>query len=697
VVAGIVPPFEITEPVATRPRCKNYVATKQPFFGETHLHTGLSFDASIRFVETRPRDAYNFAQKKGTLTLPNPLGVQNVVVQIDRPLDWGAVTDHSEHFGEMGICKDFLGANAKGRYSFECQMLNGFYWQPENVPNPAAQRNAASNAFNVLVLPNNGPSSLNSRLPLCNENPAECDSAELAVWEEMQAAAEEAYDRTPECSFTSFNAYEVTSTPSGTNWHRNVIFRNNKVIKKPITAIDMAVKENTDPSTITPHFYPRPLPEKLWEGLKNDCLNGGNTVNSDSTRCDVLTIPHNSNLGGGNGTVPPLFFEPVDQKNAATRAAMEPLVEIYQDKGSSECRFDPRFKSGTQTSDELCNFELLDTNNVLSAVGSGNGSQAVLKPSDFNRNSYVRNVWKNGLQLAQRKFNGVNPFKMGVVSGADSHTGALGWHPENKEWPGHLGIEDAIPTRSSSTIQNSSGGFSVTWSEENSRDSIFAALQRKETYGTSGTRPVVRFFGGWNFPKNLCSTDFVKYGYEKGVPMGGDLPTKPHGKSKGPTFVAAAWKDNFINTPLQQIDVIKGWIDKHNISHEEVFTIAGQKTKSRGVNNQCEATTSGAAELCTVWQDPNFNASQRAFYYVRVLETPVCRYTTLMCQDNYGLNPLLPDQCNKKLASLAASKNPLNKSKASNGAACCSNETTSTFVQPVIQERAWTSPIWYTP
>jgi hypothetical protein len=261
-----------------------------------------------------------------------------------------------------------------------------------------------------------------------------------------------------------------------------------------------------------------------------------------------------------------------------------------------------------------------------------------------------------------------------------------------------MGIDDAIPTRSSSTIQNSSGGFSVAWSEENTRDSIFSALKRKETYGTSGTRPVVRFFGGWNFPKNLCKSEFVTYGYKNGVPMGGDLSAQPsYTNSRGPTFIAAAWKDNFINTPLQQIDIIKGWIDVHNITHEEVFTIAGKKKTTLGVNKQCEATTTGPAELCAVWQDPDFNAAERAFYYVRVLETPVCRYSTLMCQANYGLNPLIPSECNKQLATLAASKNPLDQSKASNGAACCSNETTSTFLQPVIQERAWTSPIWYTP
>lgn len=697
--AEIVPPFEITEPVATRPRCHNYAQYRQPFFGETHLHTGLSFDASLRFVETRPRDAYRFAKKQGSLTLPDPVGLQTRKVVIDRPLDWGAVTDHSEHFGEIGICKDFMGTNAIGRYSLECQLLNGFYWQFSGIPNAQTQRGLASYAFQIVTLPNLGPSSENSRLPLCNENPAECDSAELRVWDEMQAAAEEAYDRTSTCSFTSFNAYEVSSTPSGTNWHRNVIFRNDRVINRPITAIDMAAVKNNDPNKTNPKYYPRPLPAKLWQGLKNDCLNGGNTTAGKATRCDVLTIPHNSNLGGGIGTVPPLFFTPYSRENAATRAFFEPLVEIYQDKGSSECRWDPRFKAGTGTTDEFCSFELLDTNSLLTA-SIGTTSSGTLPPSSYNSNSYVRNVWKNGLLLAEQ-FDGVNPFKMGVVAAADTHTGALGWHPENENWPGHLGIEDAIPTRSVSTIQNSSGGYSVAWAEENSRDAIFSALKRKETYGTSGTRPVVRFFGGWNFPYNLCAQNFVPTGYATGVPMGGDLPVKPT-NAIAPRFIAAAWMDNFIKTPLQQIQIVKGWVDARKKPQEKVYFLAGNDASASstgaGVDTQCQTTTKGFPLLCAVWQDPDFDASQRAFYYVRVLETPVCRYSTLWCQKKFGLNPLDSNQCTTRLKTLLTSTNPLDQAKASNGAACCNNETSqSGIVQPVIQERAWTSPIWYTP
>src|SRR5262249_42933020 len=203
-------------------------------------------------------------------------------------------------------------------------------------------------------------------------------------------------------------------------------------------------------------------------------------------------------------------------------------------------------------------------------------------PQDFNERAYVRNVWKDGLLQAQTKWNGVNPFKMGVVASSDSHTGVMGWHPENEDWPGHLGVDDAYPVQQSTTIQNSSGGHSVVWAEENSRDSVFEALKRKETYGTSGTRPIVRFFGGWTFDQGLCSTNFVPTGYAQGVPMGGDLPPRPNSKKASPTFIVAAWKDDFINTNLQQIQIIKGWVTAQGQEMEMVYPLAGDIKPGNG-------------------------------------------------------------------------------------------------------------------
>ncbi len=775
--------FEVTEE-EDRPRCAHFDPCRQPFFGTTHLHTGLSFDASIRFVDfasgNDPRGAYQFAQGKGPITLPNIIGLQGVTFPdlnlppdlrtpvIDRPLDWGGVTDHSEHFGEMGICKNFLTdpdfPNPPGRFSMDCRMINGFYWQPEGEPpgTPFSspinllQRTLASNAFTQLTEMNLGPMSMMTRMPVCINNPAECNSAELAVWEEHQVAAEENYDRTSECTFTTFNAYENTSTPAGTNWHRNVFFRNDRVVKQPVTAIDMGVRVNESPTSggpagvgeppsyigsivpVDPDVFPvppgefvtQPLPERFWNKLERECTLGENITEGKALRCEFLAIPHNSNLGGGVGLVPPLFFTPFNEEDARRRQQFEPLVEIYQDKGSSECRWDPRFNEQVgltrgDKKDEFCNFELLDTTSLTAAsgVGTSEGSGQAVPPSAFNERAFVRNVWKDGLKLADEEFNGVNPFKMGVVASSGSHTGVMGWHPENEKWPGHLGIDDAVPVQRGSTIQNSSGGHSVVWAEENSRDSIFEALKRKETYGTSGTRIVLRFFGGWTFDDSLCSTNFVPEGYAQGVPMGGDLPPRPAGasertraggnsssrswrstKTRGtakPRFIVAAWMDDFIGTPLQQIQIIKGWVDASGNTHEEVISIAGEKgvpnNPQAGVDkNSCELKGSGFDSLCAVWEDPDFDPNERAFYYARAIERPVCRYSTLWCQKAFGLNPLNPAQCRKDLEKLKAGSAE-DQLKANFAASCCSNETTAPIVQTAIQERAWSSPIWYTP
>lgn len=680
--AGTAFAFQRTE---TREPCKNYDALRQPFFGETHLHTGLSFDASIRFVPTTPKDAYRFAQG-GRVRGVGPNGFRTRIYQQDRPLDFAAVTDHSEQFGEMGVCTDIT--KPAGYFSYECQLLRGFWWQPGIFPG-AVQRNLANSFFNLAALPNNGPSSLNTHMPVCVNGEADCVASEQRVWDEMQQAAEDAYDRSSECTFTSFVAYEMTSTPSGVNWHRNVIFRNDRVVPRPITAIDLAQQPNTDPNNVPPRQIVRGGPDiqKLWQGLRANCLDAGNG-------CDVLTIPHNSNLSGGlpggqgaQQIIPPMFFDPTNEAFAQERQFFEPLVEIYQDKGSSECRWDPRFQTGVNTTDENCDFELLDSQGVLAAAGatSGGGASA---PSTYNERMYVRNILKDGLLLGEQL--GTNPFKLGVIAATDSHNGNPGFNVEDERFKGHLGIEDAIPVQSATNIQNGSGGVAVAWAEENSRDAIFEALKRKETYGTSGTRPTVRFFGGWDFTPADCQTNFVPKGYAQGVPMGGDLPPRPQKPRRAPTFIAAAWMDDYIGTPLQQVQIVKGWVEGRT-TKEQVYTVAGNPNNHATVDEQCNRVGEGAGALCAVWQDPDFNPRQSAFYYVRVLENPVCRYSTLVCQKDYGINPLKsPENCQKQLANASAQVQAA-------AAMCCSNQTTNPIVQPVIQERAWTSPIWYTP
>ncbi len=735
---GSDPPFEVTE---DRVRCKHYDRErKHAFFGTTHLHTGLSFDASIRFVDyasgNSPLGAYRFAQQKDNIQLPDPTGRQLPIPfrtpWIDRPLDWGAVTDHSEHFGEMGFCKDFLegpdGKPIPERLSLECRLINGFFYEPGHAPNPLLGRTIASNAFTSLTIMNDGALSKNTSLPVCENNPKLCERAQMKVWEEIRNAAEQEYDRSEHCKFTTFIAYENTSTPLLNNWHRNVIFRNDVVVKKPVTALDMAVRVNESPTTggpkgvgepidtlgtvvpADPRLWPvpadikvnHPLPQPFWNKLEADCWKGLNVTDGKASRCDFLTIPHNSNLGGGSENFPPLFLEPYNVEDAKRHALMEPLVEIYQDKGSSECRYDPRYLAGTDTIDEFCAFEILDGKTLGSASGVGSGGDEGPEPPDtWGDRAYVRNVWKDGLRYASEPgHQGVNPFKMGVVAASDSHTGVMGWHPENEQWPGHLGIDDAYPTSRPETIQNSTGGHTVVWAEENSRDSIFHALKNKETYGTSGTRPLVRFFGGWNFDEDLCKEDFIPIGYSDGVPMGGDLPQRT---GRAPRFVAAAWKDDFIKTNLQQIQIVKGWVTDDLETHERVYTVAGDPGHPLNPERNLDPDTCqpkdgvGYKHLCKVWEDPDFDPDVRAFYYVRVLEEPVCRYSTLWCRNiDPELDPLDIDQCKKTLANLQDGSAE-EKLKAAQGAQCCSNQTSVPFVQPVIQERAWTSPIWYTP
>lgn len=751
------PPFEVTEDPGDRPRCNHYTPQRQALFGTTHLHTGLSFDASIRFVDyangNDPRGAYLFAQGRAPISIPEPSGLQprrrascgdpatgpadggpSRTPCIDEPLHWGAVTDHSEHFGVMGFCKGFLGKDLPASLSMECQMINGLFYEPLRALNPALGKSLASNAFTQLTIMNDGAISKNTNLPVCDNNPELCAKAELEVWGEIQKAAEEAYDRSSECRFTSFVGYENTSTPLLNNWHRNVIFRNDRVVMRPVNAIDMAVVPNTVPASEPintlaavvpdePRVWPvppktpvnHPLPQPFWNKLEEDCTKGRNVTPGKARRCDFITIPHNSNLGGGvvqggKTIFPPLFMDPYNVADAKRHLEMEPLVEIYQDKGASECRYDPRFLSGTQTIDEFCAFEILDgkTLGAASGVGSG-GSGGPQPPSSWGDRAYVRNVWKDGLEYAAaRTYEGINPFKMGVVAASDSHTGVMGWHPETDQWPGHLGIDDAYPMAEASTIQNGTGGPSVVWAEENTRDSIFEALKRKETYGTSGPRMKVRFFGGWDYPADACGRDFVDVGYRGGVPMGGDLPARA-ARAGAPTFITAAIWDGNIKTKLQQIQIVKGWVEKRGtdrepvyVKRERVYTVAGDPGSP--LNPQaaidpltCKARPElGRERLCTVWKDPDFDASQHAFYYVRVLEEPVCRYSTLWCRTWIGVDPLDTGKCNSQLAALQ-SGSAADRAKADQGAMCCSNQTTDTFLQPVIQERAWTSPIWYEP
>ncbi|MEJ8570275.1 DUF3604 domain-containing protein [Microbaculum marinum] len=667
--AGSNPPFKQTE---TRESCDSYDSLKQPFFGELHLHTSYSFDAYTLSVRNDPNAAYEFA-KGGEIKLPAASarggGPQTRTAQLRRPIDFAAVTDHSELLGPMEICTRSP-KGTTGRDSLQCRQMRTGEVRPGNPNSFNPTGVAALWAANPIARPNGaGP-----LRPLCNG--ANCKAADVSIWQSIQEAAETHYDRSSDCKFTTFVGYEYTAQPLGSNLHRNVIFRNADVPFLPV-------------SNVTTRG---PYPPVLWKKLRNRC------VDKPGSDCDVLTIPHNANLSGGM-----MFPDPADEEEAAERAFFEPLTEIYQHKAASECRYDREAQHGVQTKDPLCTFEQM-INDILAPQAD---------PPDiynFPPRNMVRNALKDGMALAEG-LGGTNPFKYGLIASTDSHNGDPGDTVE-QDFQGHAGSTDAPVIPMLSNVRLGPGGLAVAWAEENSRDSIFEALRRKETYGTSGTRPVVRFFAGWDYESGMCGqSDRIQLGYDGGVPMGGDLSVPPDQGDK-PRFMVAALRDTN-SARLERVQIVKGWVTESGKTRERVYDVAGRERKysRKYIQKVCDAQaasigqptvslpTRGANELCTVWTDEDFRSDRPAFYYVRVLETPVCRWSTLSCQ-SAGVNPFArPKVCQRQAT------------RANNAAArageigwgevpfdvCCLTEQNDPFFEPAIQERAWTSPVWYAP
>jgi Protein of unknown function (DUF3604) len=351
---------------------------------------------------------------------------------------------------------------------------------------------------------------------------------------------------------------------------------------------------------------------------------------------------------------------PLTAADAATRAAMEPLVEIYQHKGSSECR------PGLDSTDEQCGFELVSRNTL-----SG------LPTNTFGRLGFVRNALKEGLVEEQRI--GVNPFRLGIIASTDTHNASPG-NVREDNYGGHHGVNDDIPARGQLgltglqfKVEHSPGGLAGVWAEENSRDAIFAAMRRRETFGTSGPRHLVRFFAG-KYSMDMCGdSDFAKTGYRDGATMGAEIgPMRP--RSKSPVFSVLAVKDpGAPGSALQRIQIVKGWVDETGTAQEKVFDVAGDPNQGSVDTATCQPSGSGPDSLCATWTDPEFEPAERAFYYARVLENPSCRWSTYVCNAN-GID------CS----------NPA--SVPSTFAACCDARVPKT-----IQERSWSSPIWYRP
>ncbi len=622
-------PYEITE---EREACASYEPTRRPFFGDTHVHTAYSFDASSQDTRNTPRDAYSFA-KGGRVGLQpyDEKGRPSRRVRLERPLDFTAVTDHAETMGEVRICRD---PNVAGYDSDFC-----FFYQ-----------NAGALAMNLMALRTIVGK---DRFQYCGEDDRRCLETAQVVWGDVQAAAEEAYDRTAACTFTSFIGYEWTaSVGTGGNLHRNVIFRNAQVPAYPASWVET------------------PSARALWSALRSDCIEG-------IPGCDALTIPHNSNLSG-----PSLMFESagirtaedagmkVTAEEARLRRRFEPLIEIMQHKGDSECMLQG------DTTDEACGFEKLPYNSFAGVSRFRTLNLGL--DLDPVRGAMVREALKKGLRQQARL--GENSLKYGIIASTDTHLGTPGMTDEGAP-QGHGGAGLQAGGRGMpDDPEFNPGGLAVLWAEENTRDSLFAAMQRREAYGTSGSRPVVRFFGGWDYAKNMCDAqDFPEQGYAGGVPMGGDLPPAPEGgeAAAAPTFAVWALMDPGTRrnpgTPLQRIDIIKGWVDKRGRTHEQVFLVAGGENGASVDTETCETRGDGAEQLCEVFTDPDFDPDQNAFYYARVLENPTCRWSQRVCNQA------------KVDCSLPASEIPAGYES------CCAPDHRKT-----VRERAWTSPIWYT-
>jgi len=603
-----------TAAAQTSPRCEHHTPQRQVFFGDLHVHTGLSHDAATQGTVASPWDAYRFAMGQEVGIPPYKDGKPLRTVQLRRPLDFAAVTDHAELLGEVRICTV---PGMAGHNSVPCLLF----------------RHLPRISFFVTNL----TTSQGRRHRFCKEGGRRCLEAAMVPWQETIEAAQHAQDRSPACRFTSLIGYEWTGNSNDGNIHRNVIFNDSPVPSLPLSFIEASTAE------------------ALWEGLARGCAQAGD-------HCQALVIPHNSNLSIGE-----MFRIPAnaDADYARRRSHFEPLVEVLQHKGSSEC-----FAGAWQgiANDELCAFEQLPYPTFTAKFRGGDE-----QPSPHG--GFLREVLREGLRWQNRL--GANPLQLGFIGSTDTHLGTPGLVAE-KDYPGHGGAglpaDPKQAQRLNDDLEFNPGGLAAVWAEENSRQSIFAALRRRESYATSGPRISLRLFGGWDYAPSLCGeADLARQGYAGGVPMGGDLSAPPDGQ-KRPRMLVAAWQDA-AGRPLERIQIIKGWVDDQGQSREKVVDVIGSPGAS--VNpRSCEESPGGAPFLCTVWEDQDFVPDQPAYYYARALENPSCRWSAWVCA----------------AAGVDCSQSSSAQNLAEGLKHCCRADH-----RPVIRERALSSPIWYQP
>jgi hypothetical protein len=589
----------------------------RPFFGDTHLHTSYSMDAGAFGARLGPRDAYRFARGEEV----NASSGQPV--KLSRPLDFLVVADHSDGMGFFPL------------------LLSG---APSIMADPQGRK------WNEMILSGQGAEAAIDIIQSFGKGtispaivPLPGSEAYSGAWQETVAAAEAFNDPG---RFTAFIGYEWTSNTGGNNLHRNVIFRDNG---------DKALQ-------VEPYTTVKPLgsdnPRDLWKWM---------AAYEDKTGGNVLAIAHNGNLS--NGLMFPIIEsftgKPVDKTYAEQRAQWERLYEVTQTKGDGEAH---PFLS---PNDEFATFERWD---------KGNLDGSVAKSKDMLEYEYARAALKNGLKLEQKL--GTNPYAFGLVGSSDAHTGLAAMEEEN--FFGKTAPQEPSPHRMTAKFfdnpttgvkimdwEVSASGYAAVWANDNTRTALWDAMHRKETYATTGSRMIVRFFGGFEYTQaDATSRIPAQAGYAKGVPMGGHLTAAPKGKA--PTFLVAALRDP-IGANLDRYQIIKGWLDKKGELHEKIYDVAwsgdrkpdAQTGKLPAVGSTVDianatwTNTIGAPELIAVWEDPDFDPDQPAFYYGRVLEIPTPRWTAYDAK-RFGAKPL---------------------------------EGTAM----TLQERAYTSPIWYHP
>ena len=580
-------------------------------WGLTHIHTNLSADSGLMGITLGPDQLFESAMGHEVMT------TTGLKFKLERPLDWLAITDHAEFLGisgQLATANPELLANPTGKK-----------WYDLSRGTPQQKFEGAWDVFQTIA---------SAKDPINNPK------LEASAWVESYEAAEK-YNQPG--VFTTLHGFEWTSVPGGNNLHRTVIFRDN---------VDR-VKQ-----TIPYSAFDSQNPADLWKYMDDYVQKTGG---------QVLAIPHNGNLSNGlMYTAETYDSKPMDRAYAESRIGHEPLMEVTQIKGDGEAH------PYLSPNDEFANFELWDFGNLA--------DHPVPKKKDMLQYEYARAALKTGLELEAKL--GANPYQFGMVGASDAHIGVVDSRQDN--FFGQFIWDAPSPTRwqlpmlkyadgkvASYYWQDIPAGLGGVWSRENTREAIWDALKRKEVYATTGERPIVRVFGGWDFvPADKDSPNFAEQGYARGVPMGGNLTNAPAGKS--PAFVVFAQRDPY-GSNLDRIQIIKGWVGKDGKAQERIFDVAVSGGRKIGPDGRCKTSVGntvdvanatytnsiGAAYLSAYWKDPAFDPQEHAFYYVRVIQIPSPRWTAYD-QKRFGIK-------------MAAN------------------------VPMTTTGRAYTSPIWYKP